>query len=167
MSGNGRERNFRLRYHTWWPRCRLLRHTHGSPPPLMYSPALIPEEGSPRPFCLHHTCKRREPAPGRACSLSLTPPLCLSLSRSRSDQSLRAVVHVVLPLSGVREASFNSARTGSAAFMTAQSDDFQLAHGTFSPAILCTPFMSCFLLLPFPFIPTLRLSRFLYATDGL
>ena len=43
-----------------------------SPPPLMYSPALIPGEGSPRPFCLHHTCKDGARLPvGVHSSLSL------------------------------------------------------------------------------------------------
>lgn len=41
-----------------------------SPPPLMYSPALIPEERSPRPFCLHRT---------RATTWSVRPGLRPSL----------------------------------------------------------------------------------------
>ena len=90
---------------------------HGSPPPLMYSPALIPEEGSPRPFCLHHTCKDEVQA-------GVQP----SLSASRTRFALSY-------LSRGWEASFNSARTGSAAFTRAREracdrephrDDFQL-----------------------------------------
>lgn len=90
---SGEKETFNVCHHTWWPRCRLLG---SSPPPLMYSPPLIPEEGSPRPFRLLIT--RAKTLRGPNLSLSLCLPFSLSLQPA------------VSPLSGVREASFNSAR---------------------------------------------------------